>query len=207
MGWATLVLLGVVAMAALAALRLARPLWSLVGAALMLGGAGYALQGSPSLPASPAEPAAVAASDDRQSIDLRAQMLGRNTADDIYLFAADALARSGDRHGAAAVLLGGLHAMPRSVELWTATGTALAANDGDTVSPPALFAFQQAARLSPRHPGPPFFLGMAYVRAGDFTAAAAAWHRALALTPPAAAYRPEIAERAALLDRLLALRR
>ena len=207
MGWMTLVVLGVAAMAALVALRLARLLWTLVGAALMLGGAGYALQGSPALPASPAVPLAAAATDDSQLIELRAQMLGRYTADDIYLFAADALARAGDRHAAATVLIGGLHAMPRSVELWTATGTALAAHDGDTVSPPALFAFQQAERLSPRHPGPPFFLGMAYVRAGDFAAAATAWRRALALTPPAATYRPAIAERLALLDRLLALRR
>ncbi len=205
MGWLILLLLGLAAMAALVLLRVGRPLWSLVGAGLMLAAAGYAVQGSPTLPASPATPASQATTDDPELIALRAAMLGRFTADDIYLFAADALAHAGDNHAAAAVLLGGLHAMPRSLALWTAFGSALAAQDGGTVSPPALFAFQQAARLSPRHPAPPFFLGVAYVRAGDFAAADTAWHRALALTPPQAPYHRQIAERTALLDRYLAL--
>ncbi len=204
MGWVILLLLGGAAMAALVALRVGRRLWSLVGAGLMLGGAGYALQGSPTLPASPATPASQAVADDPELIALRGQMFGRFTADDAYLVASDAIARSGDRHAAASVLLGGLHAMPRSVSLWTAFGTALAANDGNTVSPPALFAFQQAMRLAPRHPAPPFFLGMALVRTGDFATARAAWSRALALSPAKAPYRDGIAERLALLDRYLA---
>ena len=204
MGWVMLVLLGGGAMAALVLLRLARPLWSLVGAGLMLGGAGYALQGSPALPASPATPMAQGTADDPELIALRDQMLGRYTADDAYLVAADAIARSGDRHAAASLLLAGLHSLPRSVTLWTAFGSALAAQDGNTVSPPALFAFQQAMRLSSRHPAPPFFLGMAYVRAGDFAAAQAAWRRALVLSPIGAPYRAGIAERLVLLDRYLA---
>ena len=72
------------------------------------------------------------------------------------------------------------------------------------MSPPAAFAFQQAMRLSPRHPAPLFFLGAAYVRAGDFPAGQAAWHQALALTPPKASYHDEIAERVALIDRFIA---
>ena len=204
MGWLALLLLGAAAMAALVLLRVARTLWSLVGAGLMLGGAGYALQGSPMLGASPARPASQAVADDPELALLRGQMFGRFTADDAYMMASDALARSGDRHAAAAVLLGGLHAMPRSVALWTGFGTAVAAQDGGTVSPPALFAFQQAMRLSPTHPGPPFFLGMAYIRAGDFAAARKAWARALALCPARAPYRDGIAQRLTLLDRYLA---
>ena len=203
MGWVMLVLLGGAAMAALVLLRVGRPLWSLVGAGLMLGAAGYALQGSPTLPASRAMPTARTTADDPELTLLRDRMLGRYTADDAYLVASDAIARSGDRHAAASVLLGGLHALPHSVALWTAFGTALAANDG-TVSPPALFAFQQAARLAPRHPAPPFFLGLAYVRAGDFAAARPAWARALARSPVDAPYRDGIAQRLALLDRYLA---
>lgn len=203
MGWVMLVLLGGLAMAALVLLRVGRALWSLVGAGLMLGAAGYALQGNPTLPATPARPVADTAAADPELTLLRDQMLGRYTADDAYLVASDAIARSGDRHAAAAVLLGGLHALPRSVALWTAFGTALAASDG-AVSPPALFAFQQAARLAPRHPAPPFFLGMAQIRAGDFAAAQSAWRRALALSPPGAPYRDGIVVRLALLDRYLA---
>lgn len=208
MGWLALPMLAAAAMAALVLLRVGRPLWSMIGAGLMLGGAGYAIQGRPnlpaSLPASLAAPVAGAVADDGELIELRGRMMGRYTADDIYLLAADALGRAGDRHAAAQVLLGGLHATPRSLELWTAFGTALAAHDGGIVSPPALFAFRQAARLSPSHPGPPFFLGMAYVRAGDFPAARGPWARALALSPPGVSYRAGIAERLALLDRYLA---
>ena len=95
--------------------------------------------------------------------------------------------------------------MPESVSLWTVLGSTLARHDADQVSPPALFAFQQAARLSPDHPGPPFFLGLAYVRAGNLAAARVPWARALALSPATAPYRAPIAERLALLDRYLTL--
>lgn len=205
MGWLLLVLLGVAAMAALVLLGTARALWSLVAAALMLGFAGYALQGSPGMPSSPAKPAAEMGEDDPGLIALRGQMFGRFTADDAYLVAADAMTRSGDSRAAASMLIGGLNAMPKSVPLWTALGTTLARHDADQVSPSALFAFQQAARLSPRQPAPPFFLGLAYVRAGNLAAARAPWARALALSPAGAPYRQPIAERLALLDRYLAL--
>lgn len=205
MGWLILLALGGAAMVALALLGAARALWSMLGAALMLGAAGYALQGSPGLPTSPARPAAQPADDDPGLAILRGQMLGRFTADDAYLVAADAMTRSGDPRAAAAMLIGGLNAMPRSVPLWTALGTTLARHDNDQVSPPALFAFRQAARLSPRQPAPPFFLGLAYVRAGNLAAARAPWARALALSPSDAPYRRPIAERLALLDRYLAL--
>ena len=68
MGLVWLLALGVGAMALLAALRLARPLWSLLGAALMLGATGYALQGSPVQPSSPAKPVAVAVPEDEVTI-------------------------------------------------------------------------------------------------------------------------------------------
>ena len=88
--------------------------------------------------------------------------------------------------------------------LWTGLGEALAAHDGAQVSPTALFAFQQAMRLAPTHPAPPFFLGLAYVRAGDLAAAKPYWQRALALTPADISYRKDIEIRVALLDRVLA---
>ena len=72
------------------------------------------------------------------------------------------------------------------------------------VSPPALLAFRRAAQLAPEHPAPPFYLGMAYVRAGQFREARPYWARALALSPEGQSYSREIALRLALLDRLLA---
>ena len=205
MGWIVLAVLGVAAMTGMAALGIARPLWSMVASALMLGAAGYALQGRPQLPASPAMPSVQGDADDPALLDLRDRMLGRYTGDGAYQIAADAMTRAGDERSAVRVILGGINAVPDSVLLWTGLGMALSAHDGNRISPPALFAFRQAARLSPRHPAPPFFLGQAYVRAEEFAAARPYWARALALAPTKASYRADIAVRLAVLDRFLSL--
>lgn len=204
MGLFWLVALAVGAMALMAAFRLRRPFWSFAGAALMLGAAGYALQGSPMLPASPARTVTTGVADDPALADLRDRMLGRYTLDAAYLTAADAMTRANEERAAVRVLLGGLNRLPRSFALWTALGTAYAAHDGDTVSPPARFAFEQAMRLAPKHPAPPFFMGLAHVRAEDYAAARPLWARAVTLSPEGASYRRDIALRLALLDRLLA---
>ncbi|HVF93707.1 MAG TPA: hypothetical protein VM900_05280 [Sphingomonas sp.] len=206
MGWVWLALLGAAALAALALLGVRRALWSMIGSALMLGAAGYALQGRPQLPASLANPDTEVAPDGEATIELRNKMLGRFSGDGAYLIAADAMTRAGDRRAAVRVVLAGISKVPESVLLWTGLGSALVAHDGGQVSPGALFAFQQAARLSPRHPAPPFFLGEAYVRAGEFETARRYWARALALSPAAASYRSDVAVRLALLDRLIAIR-
>jgi len=204
MGWVVLLLIGAASFAALAVLRVDRRLWSMVGAALMLGAAGYAWQGSPTRAGVAPQPSAARQADDPELVTLREAMFGRFTADAAYLTAADALARAGDRRSAVRALLGGISRYRSSAMLWTALGTTLAAHDGDVLSPPALFAFQQAMRLAPDHPGPRFFLGLAYIRAQDYVAARRAWAQALALTPERASYRRDIAVRLALLDRLLA---
>lgn len=205
MGWLALPLIGGGAMALLVWMKLGRALWSLAGAALMLGATGYALQGSPTLPARYPVVAAPAPEDNATLIALREEMLGRFSADGAYLIAADAMTRSGDPRATVQVILGGIRAIPSSTLLWMGLGTALAAHDGNQMSPPALFAFQQAIRLSPRHPAPPFFEGLAYVRAGNFGAARPLWARALVLTPPQISWRRDIAVRLALLDRYLAM--
>ena len=205
MGWVWLAAIGVGAFALLAVLKVDRLLWTMVASALMLGAAGYALQGRPGLAGHSVSTNAVAVPDDGAMIDLRDKMLERYTGAAAYLVAADAMTRIGDRRAAVQVLLGGIRVAPRSLVLWTGLGSAMSAHDGNQVSPPALFAFQNAMRIAPRHPAPPFFLGLAYVRAGDFAAARPYWKRALALTPPNVSYRQEIAVRYAVLDRYLLL--
>lgn len=204
MGYLTLAILGLAAFALLASLGVARPLWSLIGAALMLGATGYSLQGRPLLPGQPARPLATLVPPDPALIDLRDRMLGRYTLDGAYLVAADSMQRIGEPGLAVRAILGGIRKVPNSVLLWTGLGTALAAHDGGRVSPPALFAFEQAMRISPEHPAPPFFLGMAYVHQNDFAAARPLWAHALALSPVQASYHRDIAIRLALLDRYLA---
>jgi len=203
MGWVMLAAIAAAAFGVLALLKVERMLWSMVASALMLGAAGYALQGRPGLAGQPVTAGLAPTPDEGATIELRDQMLERYTGAAAYLVAADAMTRLGDRRAAVQVLLGGIRIAPRSVVLWTGLGNALAAHDGNQVSAPALFAFQQATRLAPRHPAPPFFLGLAYVRAGDFAAARPYWARALALTPARISYHDAIATRLALLDRLL----
>lgn len=203
MGWIILALVGVVAAFALWIGGVARPLWSFVGAALMLGAAGYALQAGPSLPGHPVESFAEPIEVDPAMTQLRQSMLGALTADDAYLVAADAMTRSGDTRSAVMAVLGGLRKYPRSLTLWVGLGTALEQHDG-TVSPATLFAFRHAVYLAPQHPAPPFFLGLAYIRAGQYAVARPYWARALALTPAGVSYREPIAERLRALDAYLA---
>lgn len=205
MGWVWLLVIGVGAAGALALLRVGRALWTLVGAALMLGATGYALQGRPDLPGSPAEAGTARIAIDPGLIELRGAMIGNFTAETPYLAASDAMIRSGSPDAAAAVMLGGIRKMPKDMVLWTGLGDVLAQHDGGVVSPASLFAFRRAMALAPKHPAPPFFLGLAYVRAGEFAEARPYWARALDLTPDDASYRPEIAVRLMLLDRFLAV--
>ncbi len=205
MGWVWLAVIGGVAFGALALLKVDRVLWTMVASALMLGGAGYALQGDPALAGHPVSTEVAQNPDDADMIELRDRMLGRFTGQAAYLVAADAMTRVGDRRAAVKALLGGIKMAPNSPMLWTGLGNALAAHDGNEVSPPALFAFQQAMRLAPKHPAAPFFLGLAYVRAGDFEKGRACWALALALTPKTVSYYQDIAVRLALLDQVMAM--
>lgn len=202
MGWIALVLLAGAAFGALALMRVPRLLWSLLGAALMLGAVGYAWQGRPTLPGRPTASDTQTLLADPALIELRTQMFGRFGAEGAYLVAADALARSGSGRFEVQAILGGIRTNSKSAQLWTALGDALARHDGGRLTAPAQFAFDQARRLDPRHPGPLFFLGLAQIRSDDFAAAETSWRRALALTHPDAGYRPVIAERLLLLERL-----
>ncbi|WP_419808825.1 tetratricopeptide repeat protein [Sphingomonas sp.] len=204
MGWLTLFLIGGAAFAALVVLGLRRPLWSLAGAALMIGATGYALQGSPALPGQAPRADLTTDPADPGLIALRDQMLGHWTAQGAYVVAADAMTRIGEKRAAVQAVLGGIRRYPDNLLLWVALGNTLVAHDGDRVSPPSLFAFRQALRLGPEHPAPYFFLGLAHIRAGEFAAARPLWARAVALSPAGTGYRVQIAARLVLLDTYLA---
>lgn len=203
MGWLMLALIGVATSLALWLGGVSRFLWSFVGAALMLGAAGYALQQKANMPGHPVESFAEPIQLDPATIELRDSMLGRFTGDGAYLVAADAMTRSGDTRSAVQAVLGGIRQYPGSLTLWTGLGMAYAQHDG-TVSPAALFAFRHAAHLAPLHPAPPYFLGQAYIQSGQFALARPYWARALALTPPGLSYRNQIAEQLTRLDAYLA---
>ncbi|SFP74558.1 tetratricopeptide repeat protein [Sphingomonas rubra] len=202
MGWLLLAALVAIVFAALVRLRVPRLLWSMVGAALMLGAAGYAWQGRPTLPGRAVTADTRDLAPDEAVIDLRTKMFGRYGIEGAYLTAADAMARSGSSRHEVQAILGAIRGSPRSAALWTALGDALVRHDRGQLSAPARFAFDQAIRLAPRDAGPRFFLGLAQVRANDFAAAERSWQQSLSLTSPRASYRDAIVQRLDLLTRL-----
>lgn len=204
MGWLALALIGIAAAGGLRLIGVSREMWWFVGAALMLGATGYALQGSPTVPSHPVTANATPIEVDADLVALRGKMFGIATGEAAFMGTADALIRGGDLRSASSLILSGIHQSPRSAMLWTGLGEVLAQHDGDTMSPASRFAFRRAVALAPEHPGPPFFLGVAFIRARQLPAARAAWARALQLTPPTAAYHDELAQRLALLDQFLA---
>ena len=123
-GWLFLALLGGAAALAVRVGGVRGSPLTLVFAAIMLGAAGYALQGKPGLAGAPV--AAVSKAADQNPPDLlRNAMYGTFNADSGYVIAADAMRRSGDERAAVRVLIGGLNRLPQSYILWTERGGAL----------------------------------------------------------------------------------
>ncbi|CAA9489721.1 MAG: hypothetical protein AVDCRST_MAG09-85 [uncultured Sphingomonas sp.] len=190
MGW--LILGGLVALTAAALwwlghLRSAQA--QLVLGALMIGGAGYALQGEPGLPGAPREAGRRAAS--LPLTEPRQAMLGRFNSSDRWLTIADSFASRGNTEDAVGVIRSGLRADPDDLGLWIGLGNALVDHAG-MVTPASTLAYARARELAPRHPAPLFFEGLALARSGKRDEGLALWRRALALTPPGTSYRPMI---------------
>lgn len=204
MGWVAFAALACAGLLVLWRSRVAVRLWAAVGAAIALAGAGYALQSHAGLAGHPVRADRTPMTVPEEEVELRSAMLGRSTVDWAYLVLSDGLFRAGRSESATQVLLSGINQYPDSVSLWTALGSALARHDGGQVSPASKLAFARARQLNPLHPAPPFFAGLAYIRAGDFGAARAQWARALVLTPRDISYRRDVELRLALLDRFIA---
>lgn len=178
----------------------ARPL---VGAAIMLGLAGYALQGSPSLPGKP-----VAAHEEPEGFgeaitDQRQGMADRFGPAAQWLGMSDGFARMGNTEAAAKTLEKGLARYPDNVDLWVGLGNALAAHGGGVMSPAAALAFDEAAKRDPSHPAPPFFAGLALAQGGDLKGAERVWSQLLARSPADAPWRPDLEMRLAQLREAL----
>ena len=168
-------------------LRLRGAILTLAAAALMLGAAGYALQGRPSLAGSPhlaesrAPPLPLTAA--------RKALMGQFTAADTWITISEGYASRGQTQDAVGVMNSAIRARPTDYALWVGLGNALADHAG-TLTPAAQFAFARAAELAPGHPAPLFFLGLAEARAGQPEQALKRWRAILANAPADASWRP-----------------
>lgn len=174
----------------------------MVGAALFLAVAGYAWQGNPGLPGKPTPPAQAAKMPDEAFAIQRQQMMGKIGNAAMVMEAADGLQAQGLNLYAIAIIKTGLERSPNSADLWVGLGNALVIHDGGIMSPAAQLAFQRAEAISPDHPGPPFFMGLAYAQAGQLDRAENVWRTLLDRSPANAPWRPELEQRLVELERM-----
>lgn len=200
MGW--VVMIGLVALVGAALWKwggLPRSAFEPIAAALLLGLAGYALQGSPFLGGTPVRPVQDDSRADEAEIATRGKMGQRFGSGPAWLMAADGAMRAGRPQAAVTYIKSGLKESPNDPDLWVGLGNALIVHNGGMVSPAATFAFQRAAEIAPQHPGPPFFIGLAYAQSGRFDQARTIWAELLARAPADAPWRADLEARLAQL--------
>lgn len=206
MTWLAAILLALLAFVLAAfVLRAPRKGWEAIGAALLLGIAGYGLQASPGVPASPTQPREQVAGDPGALVKARGEVTRSGIPPtDRWVVIADALARNGQFASAAEMLRGATDADPKNAEAWLAMANALVAHADGALTPASLYAYRRAANAAPEHPGPPYFLGLAYAGSGRFTEAQGLWRKLLAATPPDAPWRADLVDKIARLDAIVA---
>jgi cytochrome c-type biogenesis protein CcmH len=197
MGW--LILFGMigVALALLRGLGVRGGLLTASAAALLLGASGYALQGSPSTPAAPAQNGG--AHDIFPLTDARHAFFGHFTPAESWLRMSEALARDGKSEDAVGILQNAVKRYPGDPQLWIGLGNALV-DHARGLTPPAELAYQRAAQLVPGHPAAPFFYGLALARSGDRQGAVEIWKRILKTAPVDAEWRPLVEQGVAALS-------
>lgn len=200
MGWGVLLGLSLVGFALLwRYAKMPRPALELTGAALLLGVAGYAWQGTPAQPGTSVQSREAESKLDPALVASRQNMMGQFGSEAQWMDYADTMIRMGATQTAVLAMRSGIRDDPKSPNLWVGLGNALVAHGDGLVSPSARFAFDRAAQLSPKHPGPPFFLAVALAGQGQTDEAAKIWQELLAKAPKDAPYRADIERRLAAI--------
>jgi cytochrome c-type biogenesis protein CcmH len=197
MGWVILLVLFALSLGALWLLGVRHGLFKAAAAALLLGASGYALQGRPELPGSPAQ-----GSEGRNVLPLteaRHAFFGAFSPAESWLTISEALARGGNTEDAVNILQNAVRRYPRDPQLWIGLGNALV-DHAHSLTPPAEFAYQRADRLMPGYPAAGFFCGLALARSGDRQGAIGVWTIILAKAPPNASWRPLVEQAVAALS-------
>jgi len=204
--WAVLIGLALAVFAVVLVLRRgAGEGWEVVAAALMVGLAGYALQGAPHVASAPKAAGEQADKNGEAMVAERQKLSGIDPAQNKWQVIADALVRQGQYAEAATVLRGAVEANPKNSEAWLSLGNALAAHAQGNLSPAVLYAYRHAAAADPSAPGPSFFLGLAMARAGRFDETKALWQGLIDHAPADAPWRKDVAARLERLDQLMAM--
>ena len=198
MGWLSLLVLFAASVAGLWLLGVRGGLLNAAAASLLVGSAGYAVQGSPNLPGSPANPSASIAV--VPLTEARHAFFGNFSPEESWLRMSEALARDGKTEDAVGILQNAVRRYPGSAQLWIGLGNALV-DHARGLTPPAELAYQHAAEMAPGHPAAPFFFGLALARSGDRQAAVEIWKRILDRAPPDASWRPLVEQGVAALSK------
>jgi cytochrome c-type biogenesis protein CcmH/NrfG len=193
MGWAILIALACAVFGALILFaKLPRKAWEPLAATLVLGMAGYAWQGRPSLPDAPAQVQKAKGEAAAGLIEMRAAMDARFSNAKSYLITSDAFSREGNYRFAALYLQSGLRRYPDNAELWGALGLQLMLASEGTLSVPAKFAFDRARALNPKLPTPGYFEGLSALFDGRPADTVKSWQAVLAVAPDQAEWKPKL---------------
>lgn len=203
MGWIVLLIAAALTGAVLIAIGFPRRLWTVGATALTLGATGYAWQGSPGLEGHPVAAVEKSGEVDPGEVLLRDAMFGQFNHEWNTFNQGDAMIRGGKPGYAVTIMRAAVIKAPDNAVLWVGLGNTLSVHDR-AVSPASRFAFDKAMALWPTHPGPPYFLGLAYVRMGQLAEARPFWAKAVELTPEMVGYRAVLVRQLALLDQRMA---
>ena len=197
MGWLAVFILSVLSFAILRLRGVRHGLLTAAAAALMIGAAGYALQGRPGLRGAPAE-----GGESRDFVPLteaRHAFFGQFAPGENWLRMSEALARDGQSEDSVGILQNAVRRYPGDAQLWIGLGNALV-DHGHGLTPPAELAYRRANELN-AGPAASFFYGLALARSGHRDEAVAIWRDILDHTPKDVSWRPLVEQGVAALSK------
>ncbi|UOR15235.1 tetratricopeptide repeat protein [Qipengyuania aquimaris] len=206
MSWALVIGLAAITFGAAAfLLKVGKGGWSLLGATLLFGLAGYGLQGSPGQPAAPGAFSAEQPVDGELLVTARREYFDSSQLPSRWIMTGDGFARRGDFEQAAGFYRSATEENPRDLEAWIALGIALVEHGEGNLTPAALYAFERAEALDASNGGARYFLGLSWLRAGQPLRTRELWIEALENAPEDATWRESLILRLLRLDAMLGI--
>lgn len=196
MSWLAVLTLAAASLAALTA-GYGLP-WKSAGIAVLLGLAGFALQGRPDMLSAPHRSSAAQYTGGPALLAARLQLNEGRPPTERWMVVADAMARHGQFGEAASVLLGSVNTDPGNAMAWLALGDALYAHSGGRLTQAATLAYDRADAAAAKVAPAPVLVGTALEQSGRLRLAAFWWQRRLSLAPKAAPWRGELERRHSL---------